>query len=121
MEKANLPMKKLIKVLDGEIMDLIVDCRVESKNYGKYLTLTLNSNSEAIHVPAGFAHGFQVLSTEAIVMYITDMDYCSVCDRGINSNDFDLLWPIPEKIKSDKDSNLENFDNFDYLSVEAHK
>jgi dTDP-4-dehydrorhamnose 3,5-epimerase len=113
-------MQKLIMVVDGLILDLIVDCNIDSENYGTYKKVELDKNSDAIFIPNGFAHGFQVLSDIAIVMYGTDADFCSKCDTGFNYDSLKMEWPIEDKIISKKDLNLIDFNNFDYSIEKSH-
>ena len=106
---------KLVRCVSGNILDVAVDLRKTSKTYGKYFSIELSSkNNKQLFVPKGFAHGFQVLSEEAIVNYKVDNYYNSKSDSGIIWNDKDLLidWKLDIKpILSDKDLKLESFKN----------
>jgi dTDP-4-dehydrorhamnose 3,5-epimerase len=97
---------KLIRSLKGEIYDVAVDIRIESPTYGKYVSAILSDeNKHLIYIPAGFAHGFCVLSKEAEVCYLTTGIYSPEHERGIIWNDPDLGidWPIKEPVLSEKD------------------
>ena len=104
---------KLVRCVSGEILDITVDLRVNSKTYGKYFSVKLSSeNNKQLLVPKGFAHGFQVLSDEAIVNYKVDEYYNSDSDSGIIWNDKDLSieWNHDiDSILSEKDSKLFSF------------
>lgn len=91
---------KLIRVLDGKILDVVVDIREKSPTYGKHYSIELScDNKLQLFIPKGFAHGFSVLSETAIVFYKTDNYYKPESERGINFNDGDLA--IDWKIKSE--------------------
>ena len=106
---------KLVRCVCGKILDVVVDLRTNSKTFGKSFSIELTSeNKKQLFVPKGFAHGFQVLSDEAIVNYKVDEYYNSDSDMGIIWNDEDLLikWNYDiEPILSKKDLNLGSFKN----------
>jgi len=106
---------KLVRCVSGNILDVAVDLRTNSKTYGKSFSIELSSiNNKQLFIPKGFAHGFQVLSNEAIVNYKVDEHYNSDSDSGIIWNDKDLSidWNLDIKpILSDKDLNLDLFKN----------
>jgi dTDP-4-dehydrorhamnose 3,5-epimerase len=102
---------KLIRALDGVILDVAVDVRKGSPTFGKSFSLELSAeNKKQLLVPAGFAHGFSVLSESAIVLYKCDKFYNKESEGGILYNDPDLNidWRIPagQEIVSDKDRQL---------------
>ena len=105
---------KLVRVLQGNILDVAVDIRKNSDSFGKVFSIELSAdNKKQLLIPAGFAHGFSVLSQTAVVMYKCDALYHKESETGIIYNDMDLAidWQIPknEEIVSDKDSILPNF------------
>ncbi len=104
---------KLVRCVSGNILDVSVDLRVNSKTYGKFFSIELSSeNNKQIFVPKGFAHGFQVLSDTAIVNYKVDEYYNPKSDSGIIWNDKDLSidWNLDLKpILSVKDLTLTSF------------
>ena len=106
---------KLIRCISGSILDVAVDLRKNSKTYGKSFSIELSSiNNKQLFIPKGFAHGFQVLSNEAIVNYKVDEHYNSDTDSGIIWNDKDLSidWNLDIKpILSNKDLKLDLFKN----------
>ena len=102
---------KLIRVLKGKILDVVVDIRKGSPTFGKVFTQKLSAkNRKQLFIPAGFAHGFSVLSKEAEVLYKCDRFYNKETEAGIIYNDAELNidWEIPTKdsIISDKDKVL---------------
>ena len=102
---------KLVRVIKGEVQDVAVDLRKNSSTYLKYVSVILNEeNKKQLYVPKGFAHGFLVLSKEAIVSYKIDNYFNYDCYRGIKYNDskINIKWELnPDQfILSDKDKNL---------------
>ena len=82
---------KLVRCVSGNILDVAVDLRTNSKTYGKSFSIELSSeNNKQLFIPKGFAHGFQVLSETAIVNYKVDNFYNPKSDSGIIWNDKDL-------------------------------
>jgi dTDP-4-dehydrorhamnose 3,5-epimerase len=104
---------KLVRCVSGNILDVAVDLRTNSKTFGKCFSIELSSeNNKQLFVPKGFAHGFQVLSEEAIVNYKVDNFYNPKYDSGIIWNDKDLLidWNLDLKpVLSVKDLKLISF------------
>jgi dTDP-4-dehydrorhamnose 3,5-epimerase len=104
---------KLVRCVSGKILDVVVDLRTNSKTYGKSFSIELSSeNNKQLFVPKGFAHGFQVLSEDAIVNYKVDNFYNPKSDSGIIWNDKDLSidWNLDLKPNlSDKDLKLISF------------
>ena len=101
---------KLVRCVSGNILDVAVDLRTNSKTYGKSFSIELSSeNNRQLFVPKGFAHGFQVLSEIAIVSYKVDNYYNPDSDSGLIWNDKDLSidWNLDLKpILSKKDLKL---------------
>ena len=102
---------KLIRVIKGKIQDIAVDIRPDSETFKKYISIELNdSNKYQLFIPHGFAHGFVVLSDEAIVSYKVDNIYNLESDSGYRYDDlsFGIKWDIDSKdiILSDKDKHL---------------
>ncbi|UAM96771.1 dTDP-4-dehydrorhamnose 3,5-epimerase [Polaribacter litorisediminis] len=89
---------KLVRVLQGRVLDVAVDIRKGSKTFGQHVTVELTGeNKKQVLVPRGFAHGFVVLSDEATFAYKVDNYYSPECDRGIAFNDPSLHidWKLP--------------------------
>lgn len=106
------PQAKLVRVIKGEVYDVAVDLRKDSKTYGKYYGVTLTEkNKLQFFIPRGFAHGFLVLSEEAEFTYKCDDLYHPNDEGGIIWNDkkINIEWPlekiggISNLIQSDKD------------------
>lgn len=90
---------KLVRVVSGEVLDVAVDIRKDSPTFGKHVSVKLSGeNKRQFFIPRGFAHGFVVLSDEAIFSYKVDNYYAPDFDDGIIYNDSDLNidWKIPE-------------------------
>ena len=88
---------KLIRVLQGEIYDVAVDIRKNSPTFGKWLGVHLSEeNQKQLLVPKGFAHGYSVLSKEAVILYKCDDSYNKESERGIMYNDpsINIDWKI---------------------------
>ncbi len=110
---------KLIRVLEGEILDVAVDLRKNSVTYGQHFSVVLSAeNKKQLMVPHGFAHGFSVLSETASVLYKVDQMYHKESERGIRYDDPTLAidWRVhPEEvIVSDKDIILPSFKDIDW-------
>ena len=106
---------KLVRVLQGTIMDVVVDLRAGSPGFGKSLSIELSAeNKKQIYIPRGFAHGFSVLSETATIYYKCDQFYNKQSESGIRYNDAALKidWQIPsgKELISEKDARLANFD-----------
>lgn len=104
---------KLVRVVKGEILDIVIDLREESIFFGKVFKFNLSEeNAHQLIVPSGFGHGFLSMSPNTIVQYKVDEYYSSLHDSGINPLSFELGLPINEKelIISEKDRNLPEFD-----------
>ena len=111
---------KLVRCIKGAVLDVAVDIRKGSPTFGKYVAVELTEdNHRQFFVPRGFAHGFAVLSQEAIFQYKCDNFYNKESEGAIAWNDPTLAidWRVPaEKILlSDKDKLNKNIANADYL------
>ena len=107
-QKGSASQAKLVRVIKGCVLDVAVDIRKSSPTFGQHVMVELSEdNKRQFFIPRGFAHGFLVLSEEAIFTYKVDNPYAPQCDAGIRWNDPDLniQWPInPEEvITSEKD------------------
>ncbi len=113
-QKGNAQQAKLIRVIQGKILDVIVDLRAKSTTYGQYMLMILDDQSyQQLFIPRGFAHGFLVLSETVIFSYKCDNFYSKSDEGGIIYNDPDLSidWPKLdiEFIVSEKDKLLPSF------------
>jgi len=103
------PQAKLIRVLEGEILDAIADVRKGSPTFGEHLTIELRSDQPiSLYIPAGYAHGFCVISSHARVLYQCDIPYEPLGQRGFrwNDPDFDIRWGTDFPRLSEKDTEL---------------
>lgn len=105
---------KLVRVLDGVIIDVAVDIRKGSSTYGQHFALEISAdNKKQLFIPAGFAHGFSVLSETAIVLYKCDTLYNKQSEGGIRFDDpaLNIDWKInkQEALVSEKDIQLPLF------------
>ncbi|MDC1503673.1 dTDP-4-dehydrorhamnose 3,5-epimerase [Winogradskyella sp.] len=108
---------KLVKVVQGEVLDIVVDLRKASKTFGQHISVRLNGdNKKQVFIPRGFAHGFLVLKDQTIFSYKCDNYYNKSSENGILYNDFNLnidwLLPDDELILSDKDKTLQTFQDY---------
>jgi dTDP-4-dehydrorhamnose 3,5-epimerase len=102
------PQGKWVRVTKGEVFDVAVDLRKNSKTCGNWFSITLSSdNKKAFWIPKGFAHGFLTLSDEADFAYkVTDFwDKNSECTLRFDDPDLNIKWPTKNVIMSDKDKN----------------
>jgi dTDP-4-dehydrorhamnose 3,5-epimerase len=98
---------KLVRAVRGEIFDVAVDIRRESANFGKWVGVRLSDdNKQQLYIPAGFAHGFCVVSDTADVVYKCTALYVPKEDGCIiwNDPDIGIEWPIDQPLLSEKDA-----------------
>lgn len=117
-QKAPYAQAKLIRVLQGEILDVAVDIRKDSPTYGQHYSIVLSAaNKKQLLVPKGFAHGFSVLSDTAMVSYKVDEAYHKESQRGIRYDDptlaIDWKVKISDAIVSEKDVILGTLNDLD--------
>lgn len=111
---------KLVRVIQGRVLDVAVDIRKGSPTFGKYVAVELSGeNKRQLLVPRGFAHGFVVLEDNTVFAYKVDNYYSPENDRGIAFDDVDLniKWQVPyaELNLSAKDKMHPNLSETDYL------
>jgi dTDP-4-dehydrorhamnose 3,5-epimerase len=111
---------KLVRVLQGAVLDVSVDLRKDSPTFGKHIAIELSEeNKKQILIPKGFAHGFIVLTEEAVLAYKVDNYYHQVSERGIayDATNLAIDWKLPPKdIKvSAKDANQTFFEEADFF------
>lgn len=120
-QKGEASQAKLVRVIKGRVVDVAVDIRRSSKTFGRYVMVELSEeNKTQFFIPRGFAHGFLVLSDEAIFTYKVDNAYAPQQEAGIRYDDPDIAieWPMDmaEVITSEKDMNarwLRDAETFD--------
>lgn len=115
-QKGENAQAKLVRVLEGKVLDVVVDLRRYSKTFGEYFTVELSAeNNRQMLIPRGFAHGFSVLSESAVFSYKCDNLYNKASEGGIIYNDkkLNIDWKIEEEkqILSEKDLLLQTFDD----------
>ena len=113
-QKPPFQQAKLVRCIEGEVLDVAVDIRKNSKTYGKHISVLLSGeNKRQLFVPRGFVHGFLVLSDSATFAYKVDNIYAPDHDAGIRWNDKELniQWGMEdsEVIISEKDAELPFF------------
>lgn len=111
----NKPQSKLITVLKGKIFDVSVDCRLNSKTFGKYFFINLSDKeNKSLLIPKGFAHGFCSLTNDVILHYKCSNYRNQKSEVGILWNDKDLKikWPTKKPIISAKDQKNLSFRDF---------
>lgn len=118
-QKGECSQAKLVRVIKGEVLDVAVDLRQSSSTFGKYVAVRLSEeNKHQFFIPRGFAHGFLVLSEEAIFTYKVDNKYAPQSEASILYNDdkLGIEWPVPETqlLLSDKDRLAEAFGEAQY-------
>ncbi|MCR4774494.1 MAG: dTDP-4-dehydrorhamnose 3,5-epimerase [Prevotella sp.] len=107
-QKGEYSQAKLVRVIKGKVLDVAVDIRKSSPTFGKYVMVELSDeNKRQFFIPRGFAHGFLVLSDEAIFTYKVDNAYAPKHEASIrwNDEDINIEWPIDAKdvLTSEKD------------------
>lgn len=119
-QKGACSQAKLVRVLKGEVLDVAVDLRQNSPTFGKHVSVRLSEeNKRQFFIPRGFAHGFLVLSEEAIFTYKVDNKYAPQSEASILYNDkkLGIDWPVPEDLLllSEKDREAEAFEEAHYF------
>ncbi|MGH7818126.1 MAG: dTDP-4-dehydrorhamnose 3,5-epimerase [Candidatus Binatia bacterium] len=97
---------KLVRAVAGEIFDVAVDIRQGAPTFGKSVVVSLSSeNKKILYVPAGFAHGFCVVSDEAEIAYMTTAEYAPECEAGVRWDDpaLAISWPLDDPKLSNRD------------------
>lgn len=105
---------KLVRVLSGEVLDVVVDLRAKSETFGQHFKLKLSTeNKKMFFIPKGMAHGFLTLSEEAVFAYKCDEYYHKASENGILYNDeslqIDWEYPMESVVLSQKDRELPKF------------
>lgn len=113
-QKDQYAQAKLVRVIQGEVLDVVVDARPESATYGKHFSIRLNAeNKLQLFVPRGFFHGFSVLSSEAVFFYKCDNYYHKSAEQGVYYADpfLSIDWQVPESsmLLTEKDLSLPLF------------
>lgn len=109
---------KLVRVIEGSVMDVVVDIRKSSPTFGRHVSKELSAqNKHQLFIPRGFAHGFMALTDTATFVYKVDNYYSQAHERGLCFDDkqLDINWGLPYKILqiSDKDRQLPSLDKIE--------
>jgi dTDP-4-dehydrorhamnose 3,5-epimerase len=100
-----MELVKMVTCVSGRVFDAVVDLRIGSPAYGKYLTFELSAEAgNMLYLPAGLAHGFQVASLEAVLLYKVTAVYSPAHDSGIRWDSAAIPWPEDDRIISKRDS-----------------
>ena len=114
-QKPPYAQAKLVRVVQGSVLDVAVDLRKDSKTYGKYSSVVLSAeNKKMFFIPAGFAHGFLTLEDNTIFSYKCSNVYHSASEDAIlwNDKDINVDWGIDQPILSEKDIQANSFNQF---------
>lgn len=119
-QKPPFAQSKLVRVVKGHVLDVAVDIRRGSPTFGKYVSVELSEeNKRQFFIPRGFAHGFAVLSQEAIFQYKCDNYYAPESEGALawDDPDLDIDWRIPAEkvILSEKDKHHSRLKDADWL------
>ena len=99
-QQGEFSQAKLVRVLAGTVVDVAVDLRKDSPTFGKHVMVELSAeNKKQLFIPRGFAHGFQVISEQALFTYKVDNIYAPQAERSIRYNDptLNIAWPITDE------------------------
>ncbi len=113
-QKSPMAQAKLVRVIEGEVFDVVVDLRHKSATFGQWLSIILSKdNQKQLFIPEGFAHGYLTLSDHATFLYKTSQFYSPEHERSIRWDDetLNINWPKEDRVMvSSKDSNAIFFD-----------
>lgn len=104
---------KLVSVLQGSILDVVLDLRKNSETYGKYFQVRIDAkDGVTIFIPKGFAHGFLALTDNSLVEYNQTSGYDQASDAGIRYDSFGFDWGVTSPFLSIRDLNFDEFKTF---------
>ncbi len=117
MQSGDFQQAKLVRVVEGEVIDVAVDVRKDSPTYGQHVAVRLSAeNRRQLFIPRGFLHGFSVVSETATFLYKCDNVYNKESEDGVYPLDkfLDIDWGVAkeEMIISDKDQEAQSFETF---------
>lgn len=105
---------KYVTVTKGEILDVILDLRVDSSTFGEYLTIPLSAvNGHVLYIPFGCAHGFISLQDETCTRYLQTQSFAGESDHGVRFNSFGMDWGVKNPIVSERDAGLPDFKTYE--------
>lgn len=117
MQTGDHSQAKLVRVVQGKVLDVAVDVREGSETFGQSVSVELSAeNKKQLFIPRGFLHGFSVLSETAVFFYKCDNGYHKASESGVNPLDTELNidWQIPQDqmLISEKDQEAQSFEEF---------
>jgi dTDP-4-dehydrorhamnose 3,5-epimerase/CDP-3, 6-dideoxy-D-glycero-D-glycero-4-hexulose-5-epimerase len=113
LQIGEMACEKLVSVINGSVMDVILDLRQDSATFGQYFEIELNDKTpKALYIPVGCAHGYKVLEDNTITMYCATKVHSAPHDLGIKWDSFGYDWKIENPILSDRDLELIEFKDF---------
>lgn len=120
-QKGEWSQAKLVRVIKGKVLDVAVDMRRSSPTFGKYVSVELSEeNKRQFFIPRGFAHGFLVLSDEAVFTYKVDNVYAPQAEASVRYNDetIGIDWPVAEAdmLLSEKDARAVSFKDAEHFA-----
>lgn len=113
---------KVIKVIRGELYDVVLDLRPESATFGQWTAALLSAdNRRMMYVPRGCAHGFMSMTEDVEMMYFVSAYYNAAAERGVRWNDprFNIVFPHPPALVSERDASAPDFDPAWHLGTAA--
>jgi len=114
-QKPPYAQAKLVRVIQGSVLDVAVDLRKGSKTYGEHFSVTISAkNRKMFYIPAGFAHGFLTLEDDTIFSYKCSNVYHSESEDAVlwNDKELDIDWGVNQPILSEKDNKAKSFNQF---------
>ena len=119
-QRGEFSQAKLVRVISGRVLDVAVDLRKDSPTFGRYVMVELSAeNKRQFFIPRGFAHGFLVMSDEAVFTYKVDNVYAPQAEASIRWDDeqIGIQWPIAAEqlLLSEKDQNAKPFSEAEYF------
>ena len=104
---------KIVTVISGRITDVVLDIRIGSPHYGKWISISLEENDgKELYIPIGFAHGFISREEKSTVLYLADCKYFPESETGIKYDSFGYDWETNEPILSNRDRNFMSMSSF---------
>ncbi len=113
LQIGEMACEKLVSVINGSVMDVVLDLRQESASFSQYFEIELNDKTpKALYIPKGCAHGYKVLQDNTITMYSATKVHSAPHDLGIKWDSFGYDWEILNPILSEKDLTLIDFKDY---------
>ncbi|RDY24515.1 dTDP-4-dehydrorhamnose 3,5-epimerase [Romboutsia maritimum] len=104
---------KIVCCIKGSILDVILDLRKDSKTYGKYICVNIDTEvNNMVYIPSGFAHGYVALEEDTIILYKMSSEYMPEYEDGIRWDSMDIPWNVENPIISDRDKAFRKFSEY---------